>query len=213
MFPHWFNGFAPQWHTGWEKPRGYFGKELNQDIEKVKDLAVSGVWNVSTYLWIRGECIESIDHIFTIAKCFVNLERFTFVDTQYLPDCPGPYLPTELVFAGELPPCNQKSPCWFGQPDGHSDSLSYRKRMFDFGYWHDDRIWGGLDPYPWFGLGILVEREKQQDSGIRPRKTGSRLATDEDRQRTQAWRPTDIRARFENRVRPLLRDGETLRLS
>jgi hypothetical protein len=73
----------------------------------------------------------------------------------------------------------------------YQDLMEYRKRLLDYnvglsevGYSDDMRVWAGLKLYPLFELGILAERQLDgTTSGIRLRKTESRLATEEDRQR------------------------------
>jgi hypothetical protein len=71
----------------------------------------------------------------------------------------------------------------------------YKQSVFDNVYGFDDWIWAGLRSYPWVEFGSLVERKQGCIiCGARPRKTGSRLATELDRQRLTpdpellAWR-------------------------
>lgn len=173
--------YYPRLHTGRKEPHGYFHKDLSQDIQKVKDLAISGLWSLgSENLW--GTVI---DDIWLIAGSFVNLERFTLVDTQHAPD-----LTANLGFVDEFP-------YFFAQVQdpNYQDFRHFREDLFDSVYAFHDRYWVGLEPYPWFEFGILLERPGDCiASGTRPRKTGSRLATEEDRQRAipdpklRAWR-------------------------
>jgi hypothetical protein len=37
-----------RFNTGRKQPYGYFYKELSHDIQKVKDLAISGLWNLGS---------------------------------------------------------------------------------------------------------------------------------------------------------------------
>jgi hypothetical protein len=109
--------------------------------------------------------------ISVIAKHFVDLERFTLVDAQHTLD-----LTADLAFVDES--LHSSAGAQLRDPI-FQDLMEYRKRLLDY-----MRVWAGLKPYPWLELGILVERQQGgTTSGIRPRRTESRLAMEEDRQR------------------------------
>jgi hypothetical protein len=106
------------------------------------------------------------------------------VDAHHAPDCTA-----DLVFADMSPYLSDQV-----QDPNYQDLMDYREEMFSFYYSYRDSFYDGLEPYPLFEFGTLVERRNcssispsQQDritSGIRPMKTGIRLACEEDRQRT-----------------------------
>jgi hypothetical protein len=63
------------------------------------------------------------------------------------------------------------------QDPNYQNMVEYREGLFEH-ICDDKRVWAGLKPYPWFEFGILVERQQGgTTSGVRPRKTESRLAT------------------------------------
>lgn len=149
--------------------RGYFVKDLKEDITKVKDLAISGFWNLgSDPPWSTAK----ISNMKDIYRVFHKLERFTFVDNQHTPD-----LRTDLVFAEES---------YISRDPQYEYLMSYRGEIFDncFCDEGDGEIWAGLEPYPWYEFAVLVNRHQEGVTSIlRPRKTESRLATDDDRHR------------------------------
>jgi hypothetical protein len=77
--------------------------------------------------------------------------------------------------------------------------MDYREWMFDWYYSYKESIYDGLESYPSFEFGTLVERRNwssiwplQRDcitSSTRPLKTGNRFAREEDRQRAgeRSW--------------------------
>ena len=148
------------------------------DIEKVKDLAISGHWSPGSCIWYTDVLVD----ILTINKLFVHLERFTLVDAQHTPDHTA-----DLVFADESLYLSNgvqlQDPNYENMTEYRKGLLDYREGLFEH-ICEDKRVWAGLKPYPWLELGILVERQQGgTTSGVRPRKTESRLATEEDRQR------------------------------
>jgi hypothetical protein len=104
---------------------------------------------------------------------FINLERITLVDAQHAPELTG-----NLAFAEECPSISTLAQ----EPRNHY-LLNFREDMFHLIYCMDDKVWHGLKPYPWFEYRTIIERQPNcVTSGIRPQNSGSRLATDEDRQ-------------------------------
>jgi len=159
-----------QFQTGRKEPHGYFlREELGRDLRKVKDLALSGIWTMAS-----GDPYRECYDVAYINQQFINLERITLVDAQHEPELTG-----NLAFAEESP-----SISILAQGPGNNYLLNLREDMFHHIYAGDDKVWHGLKPYPWFEYGIIIEKQSNFcTSYIRPRKTGSRLATDEDRQR------------------------------
>jgi hypothetical protein len=60
-----------RFNTGRKEPYGYFYKELSHDIQKVKDLAISGIWNLGLDAPFR-----KLFEISAIANSFRNLESY-----------------------------------------------------------------------------------------------------------------------------------------
>jgi hypothetical protein len=142
-----------RFHTGRKEPHGYFLKELSQDIQKVNNLAISGLWSPGSNI-----CWGVLADISVIAKPFVDLGRFTLVDAQHTLD-----LTADLAFVDEF--LHSFAGAQLRGPN-FQDLMEYRKRLLDYsaglyevGHSDDMRVWAGLKPYPWFELGILVERQ------------------------------------------------------
>ncbi|TVY62879.1 hypothetical protein LSUE1_G008528 [Lachnellula suecica] len=63
----------PQYQTGRKEPYGYFRKELSQDIQKVLDLAISGLWHKgfkAPAIWRTGKAADVV----ILERLFCNLE-------------------------------------------------------------------------------------------------------------------------------------------
>lgn len=174
------NGHTAHFFCRPRKPRGYFVEELSQEVQKVKDLAVGGIWALGEDLYRKR------DEIVVLLAIFSNLERFTVVNAQHARD-----LTAGLVFTNEpLFPCAP-------HPEDTRLPLGFGKCLFDEYYCSgiDSRFWDGSKPYPWCDTLSLVERQQNCfTSDIRPRKIGGLFATDEDRERAipdpelRAWR-------------------------
>jgi hypothetical protein len=103
-----------------KEPHGYFLNELSQDIEKVKDLAISGHWSPGSCIWYTDVLVD----ILTINKLFVHLERFTLVDAQHTPDHTA-----DLVFANESLYLSNGVQL---QDPNYENMTEYRKGLLDY---------------------------------------------------------------------------------
>jgi len=144
------------------KINGPFFNEYNQDIQKVKDLAVNGPWEP---LW--GQFLYEV---LGIARQFVNLERFTVIDAQHASD-----LTADLVFATSNESLNYSAK--FRDSNYFHHLRDFRKYMSVMRDWLEDWAiiaWFGSLKLPRFEFEILMERSKQNcitsPSDIRPER-------------------------------------------
>jgi hypothetical protein len=169
-----------RFNTGRKQPYGHFYKELSHDIQKVKDLAISGICDLGS----KGPLMKDFE-IFVIANSFGNLERVTLADAQHTPDCTA-----ILGFADRSPYLSAQV-----QDLDYKGLMDYREWIFYWLYSNIESIYDGLDLYLWFEFGTLIERGNrfsiwslQQDcitSTTRPIKIRNILATEEDCQRAR----------------------------
>lgn len=160
--------------TGQTVPHGCFFKELKQDIKQVTDLAIGGLWNSGFVSEDLFSIRHSLDELpFTFGD---QLERIMLVDAQHAPG-----LTSDLVFTGDFPEFSYEA----ANPKYEKSFLEFRDFLFEalhssnLGDW-----WWGLQPYPWVEFGTLVERQLGcTTSSIPPRRTDSRCATKEIRER------------------------------
>jgi hypothetical protein len=104
-----------RFNIGRKQPYGHFYKELSHDIQKIKDLAISGICDLGS----KGPLMKDFE-IFVIANSFGNLERVTLVDAQHTPDCTA-----VLGFADRSPYLSTQV-----QDPNYKDSMDYREWMF-----------------------------------------------------------------------------------
>ncbi|PVH77629.1 hypothetical protein DL98DRAFT_264998 [Cadophora sp. DSE1049] len=170
--PKFRNYYQERW-----KPRGDFLEDLQQDIRAVKDLAVAGLWKFGDNIHAFLSDMFHIITQFADPGKYTNLERFTLIDAQHVPDRTG-----NLVFAGASQFLSVQS----SDPDYYKSMMEFRQWLFDNLYY--EWLRDGPDPYPWHEFGILEEGENSLISpGIPSRRSESRLATAADIARARLY--------------------------